>query len=117
MPASAIDEYGTSGIGTVVGVPRNLLQASAGFIAARDLLEIFTQTLDLQLQMFPLLPKKIQQAAHAGRQSLLCILQNLRHLPTQAGRPFSEGFSAVRAGAAQEAANKAFCRATPVTGP
>lgn len=45
--------------------------------------------LDLQLQMFPFLPKKIQPAAHARCQSLLCILQNLRHLP-QAGRPLAK---------------------------
>src|ERR1700693_2204949 len=52
----------------------DLLQPSAGLVAAGDQLQVFTQALDLQLQMFPLLPKKIQQAAHAGRQLLIRVL-------------------------------------------
>src|SRR6478752_5081702 len=55
------------------------LQANAGVMAAGDLLEILPQALDLQLPMFPLLPKEIQQAAHAGRQLLIRVLQNLRY--------------------------------------
>jgi hypothetical protein len=64
------------------GICRNRTQAAS----LLDLLQILAQALDLSLQMFPFLPKKIQQAAHAGRQLLLGVLQNLRHLPSQAGR-------------------------------
>jgi hypothetical protein len=41
----------------------------------------------VELQMFPFLPKKIQQTAHAGDQLLVRVFQRLRNL-TQASRPF-----------------------------
>src|SRR2546427_10075414 len=80
----------TTAVATRGPTPGICCKASADFILARDLLHIFVQTLDLQLQMFPLLPKKIQQAAHASAELLLCVLQDLRHLRTQAGRPFTK---------------------------
>jgi len=55
-----------------------------------------SQALDLQLQVFPVLPQKIQQAAHASLQSLVGVLQNLWHLPTQAGWPFREADAALQ---------------------
>jgi hypothetical protein len=61
----------TTAVATSGPTPGFLLEPSAGGTAARDLLEILTQALDLYLQVFPLLPQKIQQAADASGQPLV----------------------------------------------
>jgi hypothetical protein len=62
-------------------------------VTACDLFHVSVQALDLPLQAFPLLPEKIQQATHRSAQLRIRIFQDLRHLPTQAGRPFTKADS------------------------
>src|SRR5215831_10711517 len=57
---------------------------------------MLVEALDLRLQAFPLLPEKIQQTTHARAQLLIGILQDLWHLPSQAGQPFAKTYASLQ---------------------
>jgi len=79
--------------GPAPGICCNRTQAaSESAIFSRSLLKLSI----CSCRCFPLLPKKIQQAAHTSRQLLVGVLQNLRHLSAQAGRSFSKADSALQ---------------------
>jgi len=67
------------------------VQPNTSRVVARNVLQVRVQALDPQLQVFPLLPEKVQQATHANAQFLVGILQDLRQLLTQAGWTFTKG--------------------------